>query len=268
VSILNAISGEDRVKIDRKYQTAWEGPLPTRNVIASNHPLNFGDTSGAFAARIVPLKMVRSFLYKEDHNLGERLHAELPAILNWSLDGLRRLEARGNFIIPASARDIIEHATPTIARFIEDRCLLLPNVETIEDDLFAEWKSYSADEGHQPGSKTHLAAEIASRYPGEIRYERPNVAGGGRVRLYTGIALNSLIDERNVVNALTGKLKRGTAVEIARTIYPAAKHSVAKYEDGLHHIVRLLDEQRQAGRYPHIQFSGEFWLPPPTGSFF
>ena len=53
---------------------------------------------GAIASRFVPLKMTESFLGREDVDLKDKLRAELAQILNWGLQGLRRLNKRGKFI--------------------------------------------------------------------------------------------------------------------------------------------------------------------------
>jgi putative DNA primase/helicase len=190
VEAIKAISGEDHVSISRKYQTDWKGTLRTRFAIASNHPLNFSDTSGALSNRIVPLKLTRSFVGEEDVGLGARLTAELPAILNWSLSGLDRLNARGRFIIPEGARSIFDQMVPPIARFVDERCKLEPGATVSEQALFADWRRWCQEEGHQAGSKHHLLAELTSRYPDKIKRSRPKTDGDtNRPYVYHGIAL-------------------------------------------------------------------------------
>jgi putative DNA primase/helicase len=190
VEAIKAISGEDHVSISRKYQTDWKGTLRTRFAIASNHPLNFSDTSGALSNRIVPLKLTRSFVGQEDVGLGARLTAELPAILNWSLAGLDRLNARGRFDIPESARSIFDQMVPPIARFVDERCKLYPDATVTEKELFADWRTWCQEEGHQAGSKQHMLAELTSRYPDKVRRVRPKPDGDShRPFVYQGIAL-------------------------------------------------------------------------------
>jgi hypothetical protein len=55
------------------------------------------DNSGALANRFIVLVLERSFYGREDPALANRLLGELPGILNWAMEGYRRLRARGHF---------------------------------------------------------------------------------------------------------------------------------------------------------------------------
>jgi putative DNA primase/helicase len=91
---LLSISGEDNLTIDRKFKSAWTGRLRVRFMIMTNELPRLTDASGALASRFIVLTMDRSFYGREDQGLAERLIAELPGILNWSLTGNRRLRRR------------------------------------------------------------------------------------------------------------------------------------------------------------------------------
>ena len=56
------------------------------------------DQSGALASRFVVLTVRESFYGREDPDLLDRFVPELPAILNWALEGWDRLYQRGRFI--------------------------------------------------------------------------------------------------------------------------------------------------------------------------
>jgi putative DNA primase/helicase len=63
------------------------------------------DTSDGFWRRLRLLPFHRQFPELErDTRLAEKLSAELPGILNWALDGLRRLRANGRFTDAAAVR--------------------------------------------------------------------------------------------------------------------------------------------------------------------
>ena len=97
------ISGEDSVSVPRKFQTDYTAKLAVRFMVMSDELPAIADASGALASRFIILAMTRSFYGEEDHGLDDRLTTELPAILNWSLDGLERLTNRGHFLQPESA---------------------------------------------------------------------------------------------------------------------------------------------------------------------
>src|SRR6516162_2758356 len=130
VERLLSISGEDTLTVNRKYRDQWTGKLPSRLHIISNELPRLGDASTAVVGRIVLLPLTRSWLGKEDHGLEQRLHAELPAILNWTLDGLERLvENGGRFTRLPSAEEAIiamrDLASP-VAAFVCEKCEINP----------------------------------------------------------------------------------------------------------------------------------------------
>jgi putative DNA primase/helicase len=91
VERLLSISGEDTLTVNRKYREQWSGKLPVRLHLISNELLRLGDASSAIVGRLVLLLTTRSWLGKEDYELETELRAELTGILNWALEGLRRL---------------------------------------------------------------------------------------------------------------------------------------------------------------------------------
>ena len=96
------LSGGDVVTADRKILPAWTGVIPVRIVIITNVVPSVPDSSGALASRFMVLSFKHSFLGREDIALGAKLAAELPGILNWALEGWRRLQQRGHFVQPDS----------------------------------------------------------------------------------------------------------------------------------------------------------------------
>lgn len=81
--------------LSRGMPSRTTGTLPARLMILSNELPRFGDASGAIADRFVILRLTQSWLRREDSELTAALLTELPGILNWSLDGLTRLDRNG-----------------------------------------------------------------------------------------------------------------------------------------------------------------------------
>jgi putative DNA primase/helicase len=193
VERLLSISGEDALTIDRKYRDHWSGKLDSRLMILSNELPTLGDASGAIATRFVILTLTESFLGREDHDLTEKLLAELPGILNWSLEGLDRLRVQHRFTEPASSRDAIialRDAVSPISAFVRERCVRGAAHEVAVDRLYQAWRDWCEDEGRDhPGTKTTFAKNLYTVAP-EVHRVRPRVQGEREYR-YTGIALRS-----------------------------------------------------------------------------
>lgn len=195
VERLLTISGEDTIDIDRKYREPWTGKLPTRLMILSNELPYFGDSSGVIARRFVVLSMTVSWLGREDPTLSDRLIGEMPGILNWALDGLARLEAKGRLTEPESSREAVttmqDTASPTSA-FIRERCLTGPTYSVPVDTLWAVWREWAEDNGVRAvGTKQIFGRNLLSVVP-QLRRTRPRDAYGRQVPTYTGIALKPL----------------------------------------------------------------------------
>lgn len=188
---LLSISGEDHQGIARKYLTDYHGPLPVRFVILSNELPRLADASGALPSRFVLLSMTKSFLGKEDQGLTKRLMAELPAILNWALDGLDRLRQRGYFKQPASGaeavREIADLSSP-IGAFIRDCCEVEPGTATGCKLVYEAWCKWCTDQGREyPGTLQSFGRDLRAAVPGvETTQKR---VSEGRIRMYEGIGL-------------------------------------------------------------------------------
>ena len=123
---INMVSGRDPIMIDRKNKDLIAAyTLPTRLLIAGNAMPDFGDHATALANRLLVIPFDVSFKGREDRALARRLiDEELPAILEWALEGLARLRARGNFVEPqeslAKKREIVRFANPGGGTFIEE----------------------------------------------------------------------------------------------------------------------------------------------------
>ncbi len=190
-TLLN-ISGEDRVNIGRKFLPDWVGRLKTRLVLAGNFKLVLPDQSGALAMRYLPLVLTKSFEGREDLDLGKKLEPELPFILHWALDGLRRLTERGHFVQTESGKralDRIRKQASPIRTFIKERCVLGPEATVEKTALFESFSEWAADSDVRD---TYVESTFARDLyeAGDSHIDSSRLRGGsGRLQVYTGIAL-------------------------------------------------------------------------------
>jgi putative DNA primase/helicase len=193
VERLLSISGEDTLSVNRKYKDPWTGQVPARLMLCSNELPQLGDASMAVAGRFVPLLLTKSFYGKEDLTLEDRLAEELPAILNWSLDGLERLTKRKHFTRPPAVDDTIrtlqDLASP-VGAFVRDCCDPGPNRSVQIDDLYAAYRSWADDNGVSKITKQTLGRDLRAALPGRLKVTQPR-AGDGRLRVYEGIDLTN-----------------------------------------------------------------------------
>lgn len=191
VERLLSITGEDMLTVDRKYREPWNGRLPTRFVMLSNELPKFTDSSGAIATRMLIVPLTKSFLNREDRTIESRLLPEMPGILNWALDGLDRLIAKGQFTVPessdAATTMMMDLASP-VSAFVRERCERGPDKIVDKDSLYLDWKLWAGANGHSAGSKITFGRSLHAAVPGLGRADIP-VARGRRVHGFRGIGL-------------------------------------------------------------------------------
>jgi putative DNA primase/helicase len=150
VEVLKSISGRDRRTIARKYLSSWEGVLPARLMIVGNDFPGFPDDAGALAARIMHVTTKRSVQGREDLDLRERLVAELPGILAWSVEGAATLADRGRFVEPAAvatAQREMRVEGSRIAGWLDDRTSLVEGTRVELSAAFTDYQAWALAEG-------------------------------------------------------------------------------------------------------------------------
>jgi putative DNA primase/helicase len=191
VERLLSISGEDTLTVNRKYRDQWTGKLPSRLHILSNELPKLGDASTAIVGRIVLLLLSHSWLGREDHSLEPDLRRELPAILNWSLHGLHRLNAADSFTRITSAEEAIiamrDLASP-VGAFVREKCKVAADSEIGVDHLYDVFKQWAEANGHSKKSKEVFGRDLRAAVP-SISKKRPRDENDKRPRSYVGIGL-------------------------------------------------------------------------------
>ena len=188
---LLTISGGDSPDIPRKHRGPWRGRLDLKFMLVSNELPNLGDASGTIASRFLVLRTEQTFFGREDLGLFDRLRAELPGILNWSLDGKRRLDRRGAFVQPivtvADVEAMAELASP-VGMFVRECCTVRFHAKIPRAELFDAWRQFCQDEGRDhPGTAATFGQNLHAAVP-ELRVIRAQI-GGVRERDYGGIEL-------------------------------------------------------------------------------
>ncbi len=200
VERLLSISGEDLLTIDRKYADAWTGRLPTRFVLISNETPRLRDASGALSSRFIILSFPKSFYGNENAELTDELLTELPGILQWSLDGLETLRARGRFTQPAAGAELLaelEDLGSPISAFVRDCCTVGAGYSVSAATLFMAWTTWCKDNGRDhPGNVQTFGRDLRAAVAG-LKMTRPR-AGDMRYREYQGLRLRVTSDDARV----------------------------------------------------------------------
>jgi putative DNA primase/helicase len=187
---LLSISGEDAQTIDRKFLPPVTTKLYARFMLLTNELPKLNDSSGALPGRMIGLSLLRSWYGKEDTTLTDRLLAELPAILLWSIQGWQRLRERGYFIQPDAGKGMIgelnDLASP-VGAFVRECCLVGPGYQIERSTLFNAWKNWCEAQGREhPGDAATFGRNLRAVLP-TVGDTQPRTDTGDRVRVYEGI---------------------------------------------------------------------------------
>jgi len=204
---LLSISGEDILSINRKNREYWTGKLPTRLHILSNELPQLGDASGAIVGRVILLKLKRSWLGREDHQLEQSLEPDLPGILNWALDGLQRLTTvnKNRFTRVPSADEAIttmEDLASPVRAFVRQRCRVSTDEEKVgdlsvsRDLLFNVFTQWALENNYPKKDRGLFGKELLAAFPMVSSTRPTDPASGERPRIYVGIGLRPE-DERD-----------------------------------------------------------------------
>ena len=191
VELLQNISGEDAVTIDRKYLVQLTCKLPTRLMIVSNELPRLPDASGALASRLITLCIRQSFLGREDLQLLDKLLPELPGILLWAIAGWQRLRGRGHFIQPESGKELtseLADLSSPVGAFVREKCNVGPGGSVPRSELYECYHKWALENGKAfVGDEAGFGRDLRAVVP-SLGTSQPRV-DGGRPRHYTGITL-------------------------------------------------------------------------------
>ena len=188
---LLSISGEDAQTVDRKNLEPVTTKLLTRFMIISNELPRLQDSSGAFAGRMLILRLTESFYDREDRALTTALQAERAGILHWAIDGWSRLRQRGYFVQPESGeqlREQLDELSSPISAFVKECCVVGPGYQVGTDDFYKQWSAWCEINGCHTSTIQIVGRDLSALLPQlKIRQLR---LGAHRHRIYEGIGLS------------------------------------------------------------------------------
>jgi putative DNA primase/helicase len=177
--LLKSASSTDGIRLERKYHDSFRSIINGKIILASNDELVLPDDSGTIADRLLFLHLPHSYFGHEDIHLLSKLKRELASILNWSLEGLIRLQARGKFEEPDRSKKLRKTMIETISpmrEFIANRYEGMDNT-TPDDDLgegngyvicdnfYKEFVCFCEHNGHDVPPKNRTIALIRTVLP-------------------------------------------------------------------------------------------------------
>lgn len=179
-TLVKQMTGGDKMKA-RFMRTDFFQWTPTHKLfLAANHKPEIRGTDYAIWRRIrlIPF-MVTIPENERDGNLGEKLRAELPGILNWAIAGCLEWQ-QGGLGIPQAIRDATEEyreEQDVLARFIEEKCVVDAQAWVTSSTLYAVYVAWARAGGEEPITNTAFGKRLNER-----GFTTGRKASGDRIR--------------------------------------------------------------------------------------
>jgi P4 family phage/plasmid primase-like protien len=183
------------IQVERKHRDPFWLKPTARLTFATNVLPRFADRSnGVWRRLILPFEQDVP-VEKRDRRLIEvkfwEASGELPGILAWALEGLRRLRERGRFNEPVECRVLRENykrdSNPATT-FLQDHCSA-NIIETVPSPkLYKAYSVWVKEMGHHALSEPLFAREVHRLFPLAEKTPHPvRLPDGKRARLWQGL---------------------------------------------------------------------------------
>jgi P4 family phage/plasmid primase-like protien len=179
----------DRMTFDRKFQPALSAYPTARLVLSTNNRPRFADRSEGVWRRMLLLPFRMEIPPdRRDPMLAQKLMEELPGILNWAIEGLKRLQQQGHFTEPTICKGALEDYRTEMNSARE---FLKENYQSCEgatgfilaNVLYDQYKDWCQANGYQALTNNMFGKEVKRVFPSSERQKR----GTPRLWAYVGI---------------------------------------------------------------------------------
>lgn len=196
-----SLTGEGTISARRPTEKVFSFMPKVRIVVTANDLPGTRDVSRGFFRRVLMVEWRYNVPdEKKDPELYEKLALEMPGILNWALEGLRRFRARGRrFVVPEESARLLEGyklSEDTIGRFVKEECKREPDDHTPSKALYREYRKWSEENGTRPETDVMFGRRLT-----KMGFERVvKRIGTSTIRVWNGIDLCVTDSEESQTN--------------------------------------------------------------------
>jgi putative DNA primase/helicase len=185
---LKSLSGEDPSTARLLYNEFFTFIPVCKIWLAVNHKPRVQDDSYGFWRRVRLIPFPRQFKGADaDKDLADKLQAEAPGILNWSVAGCLEWQKRGLEPIPTavmSATEEYQAESDPLAQFVEERCTIGETYTVPASELYKSYQEWANSQGLS--EKERLSSTSFGRRMG-LRFKKQH---GRQGTYYKGIKVD------------------------------------------------------------------------------
>lgn len=159
---VKSVTGNDMITCRFLY-AEYFSYYPTYKIwLAMNHLPQIRGTDNGIWRRILLIPFAQSFIGREDKTLADILDSELDGILQWALEGLRAWHQRGldpPALVTKATKDF-RNDSDQIGRWIEERCVLAPNLFLPSGKGYENYKRWCEHNGEESISQNKWSRRL------------------------------------------------------------------------------------------------------------
>ncbi len=189
-----ALTGQDPITGERKYQNSFTFLNEAVLIFSANQRPPVDDPTVAFWRRWVILPFEVNFEGQEDRHLLKRLTtpAEVSGVLNWALEGLRKLLELGDFPTMESSearKEEWKRQSDSLYWFIQECVVRDPDSWVLKRDFFQAYAEFCEERDIQAKHPEAVGRELQRHIP-RVRTYRPRSIKG-RPPAWSGLSLRT-----------------------------------------------------------------------------
>lgn len=178
------------------FQRKFREPVhavPTAKIMVSTNQLpQFADKSMGLWRRLLFVPFENSYPeHRQNPNLAEELSEELPGIINWAIDGLKKLQRTGRFIQPEKCRQAISEyrrdVNPARAFLLDNYVAGLEYEGLPSMEVYQAYVRWCENNGYRPMNNCNFGNEVNRTFPSIQRGQRRD--GNRRILLYQRLSV-------------------------------------------------------------------------------
>ena len=199
--LLKSFVSGGRITLERKNKDPFETTPTAKISMASNHLIHFKDRTDGIWRRFVAFPMTVQILDESKHNpkmlAPDWWHAqgEMSGLLNWALEGLKRLLDRGHFEEPPASKEAKRNHrldSNPLKAFLEEAVILDKNACIGTKVLFDRYKKWAEGNNFHLETSRALSKQVERQFPpGSVKKSKnPVKAQSGlpdRQRIWKGL---------------------------------------------------------------------------------
>ena len=163
--VIKDVTGSDSLRAEHKYERAFSFRAVGKLWICGNHKPTIRGTDGGIWRRVRLIPFTEKFEgSRDDHSLGEKLRAEAPGILNWTVRGCLLWQREGLIPPKAVAAAVADYRAEedTLADFLDECTDETPGASVNAQGSFRRISSVVRRERNPLSAHVQVACQAAA----------------------------------------------------------------------------------------------------------